>query len=244
MSARLYVVHGSHPCATADKAFEVKSVPVTKVELPPASHFLVMRALFGGTRVPGARFEDGGKVQGSTKILRALEQRVPEPRLYTSPEVQEAERWGDEVFQPVARRLLWQAFARDHRSMYAYQEGQRAPKLPRPVVLAVAPLLTRIERRMNAATDDTARADLQALPGHLDLIDGWVSDGLLGGAEPNAADLQIAPTVRLLHTIEDVRALIAGRPAEDLAFRWFERLPGSTPAGTLPADWIPAPTRA
>jgi glutathione S-transferase len=41
-----------------------------------------MKALFGGRTVPGIRFEDGERVQGSRAILRALEQRAPEPALY------------------------------------------------------------------------------------------------------------------------------------------------------------------
>ena len=35
------------------------------------------------------------------------------------------------------------------------------------------------------------RADIAALPGQLDRVDGWIADGLIGGDEPNAADLQI-----------------------------------------------------
>lgn len=244
MPAKLYVVHGSHPCATAEKAFALKGLPVKRIEIPPPSHFLIMRAMFGGPNVPAVRFEDGEKVQGSTHIVRALERRVPEPRLYTGPEVDEAERWGDEVFQPIARRLLWPAFSRAPQAMYGYQEGQSGPKLPAPVITAIAPVVTRIEKRMNAATDDAARADVRALPGHLDRIDRWIADGVLDGDAPNAADLQIAPTIGLLHTLEDIRPLIAGRPAEAFAFRWFDRLPGSTPAGTLPADWFPTQAAA
>ncbi|MBI5106613.1 MAG: glutathione S-transferase [Solirubrobacterales bacterium] len=240
MPAKLYVVHGSHPCDTVAKALELKGIAYKRIELPPPSHALVMRPLFGGRTVPGIRFEDGTKVQGSRAILRELERRVPEPPLYGGPEVDEAERWGDEVLQPVARRLLWPSFQRHPEAMHAYQEGQRGPKLPLPVIKAAAPVITRVERRMNAATDAAARADLQALPGLLDKIDAWIAAGVLGGAQPNAADLQIAPTLRLLHTIGDVRPLIAGRPAEELAFRYFDRLPGETPAGLFPAEWLPA----
>ena len=243
MPARLFVVHGSHPCATVEKALELKGVPFKRVELPPPTDALVLRPIFGDRTVPAIRFEDGQKVQGSRAILRALETRVPDPPLYRGPEVEEAERWGDEVFQPIARRLLWSAFTREPRAMHAYQEGQSGPKLPMAAIVAAAPVITAVERRLNTISDETARADAQALPGHLDRIDGWLADGLLGGDEPNAADLQIAPTIRLLHTVSDVRPLIAGRPAEALAFRWFDRLPGETPAGVLPADWIPGDQR-
>jgi glutathione S-transferase len=243
MPAKLYVIHGSHPCATVEKALELKGVPYKRVELPPPTHPLVMSRIFGGRTVPGIRFEDGEKVQGSRAILRALEARVPEPALYGGPEVDEAERWGDEVFQPIARRLLWPTFQQRPRAMHAYQEGQRSPKLPLPVILAAAPLVTRIERRMNGATDAAARADLRELPSHLDRIDAWIEAGVLGGERPNAADLQICPTLGLLYSIGDVRPFIAGRPAEELAFRWFARLPGETPAGVFPPAWLPEPSR-
>lgn len=240
MPAKLYVVHGSHPCATAQKALELKGVAFRRVELPPPTHAAIMPRLFGGRTVPGLRFADGGKVQGSTQILRELDRRVPEPLLFTGPEVEEAEAWGEATLQPIARRVLWQAFRRHPRSMYAYQEGQRSPKLPNALLLASAPLLTRIERRLNDATDEAARADVRALPGHLDRIDAWIADGRLSGEAPNAADLQIAPTIRLLHTVGDLRPLIAGRPAEAHAFRWFDRLPGSVPPGVLPEEWLAA----
>jgi glutathione S-transferase len=244
MPAKLYVVHGSHPCATAARALELKGVAYTKVELPPPSHVLVMKPMFGGRTVPAVRFEDGEKVQGSTRILRALERRVPEPPLYGSPAVEEAERWGEEVFQPIARRLLWPAFQRHPRAMHAFQQGQRGPKLPMPAIRAAAPLVTRIERRINQATDEAARADLRALGGHLDRIDAWIADGTLNGEQPNAADLQIAATIVLLYAIGDVRPLIEGRPAEAFALRWFDRLPGEVPAGVLPSEWLPAPAAA
>jgi glutathione S-transferase len=239
MPAKLYVVHGSHPCATVEKALELKGIAYKKVEWPPPMHVPMQKMMFGRRTVPAIRFEDGEKVQGSRAILRALEARVPEPALYGGEGVEEAERWGDEILQPIARRLLWPTFQRSPRSMHAYQEGQRSPKLPMAAIVASAPLITRIERRMNDATDAAARADLRTLPGHLDRIDGWIAAGVLGGERPNAADLQIAPTLRLLHSIGDVRPLFAGRPAEELAFRWFERLAGETPAGVFPPDWLP-----
>ena len=84
------------------------------------------------------------------------------------------------------------------------------------------------------------RADLRALPGHLDRIDGWLADGVLGGATVNAADLQIASTSRLMLTIGDVRPFFAGRPAEAHAMGLFPEWAGSTPAGVFPAEWLSA----
>jgi glutathione S-transferase len=245
MSAKLFVVHGSHPCATVEKALELKGVAFSKVEIPAAMQPLIMRPLFGERTVPGIRFEDGEKVQGSRPILRALERRVPEPALYGAhPEVDEAERWGEEVFQPVPRRLLWTAFAANPRAMHGFQEGGRGPKLPMPVVLAAAKVILPVERRLNDVTPEGVTADIVALPGMLDRIDAWIAQGVLDGDRPNAADLQIAPTIRLLHALADIRPLIAGRPAEALAFRWFEPLPAEVPFGALPAPVGPPSDQA
>ena len=54
---------------------------------------------------------------------------------------------------------------------------------------------------------------------------------MLGGAELNAADFQIAPSVRLAMTLDDLRPLIEGRPAGELAMRVVARLPGRGAAG-------------
>jgi glutathione S-transferase len=242
MPARLYVVHGSHPCLTVEKAFALKGLPYKKVEIIASMQPAVMKALFGGRTVPGVKFADGEKVQGSRAILRALEARVASPPLYDGPAgadaIAEAERWGDEVFQSIPRRLLWAAFAADRGAMHGFQAGASSPKLPKPVVYAASYMVLPIERRINDVDDAGVRADLAALPSLLDHVDAYISDGVLDGERPNAADLQIATTIRLLYALEDVRPLIAGRPAEAFAFRWFDRPVATVPAGALPV--VPA----
>jgi glutathione S-transferase len=238
MPARLFVVHGSHPCATVEQALALKGVPFKLVEILPALQPVVMKAVFGQRTVPGIRFEDGKKVQGSRSILRELERRVPEPPLYDGPAgaaaIEEAERWGDEVLQPVPRTLLWIAFAAHPRAMHAFQAGQRNPKLPLPIVLAASKVILPIERRMNDSSDATARVAIAALPGLLDHVDALIAEGVLNGAGPNAADLQIAPTLRLLWALRDLRPLMAGRPSEALITRWLAPLGGDVPEGALP----------
>ncbi|HSD82072.1 MAG TPA: glutathione S-transferase family protein [Solirubrobacteraceae bacterium] len=246
MPHKLYVVHGSHPCAAVERAFVLKGVPYRRVELPPPAHALVQRARFGRRTVPALELEGGERVVGSRAILRRLEEVAPEPPLFPAdPEwrrrVEDAERWGDEVWQPVARRLLWPAFQRCPRAMASYQQGSRLPALPEPLLLALAPVATRVERALNDASDEAVRADLRALPAHLDRIDSWIADGVLGGERPNAADLQIATTSRLLLTIGDVAPAFDGRPARDHALALFPDLHGAVPAGAFPAGWLAAP---
>src|SRR3954463_11458750 len=168
MPARLFVVHGSHPCTTVEKAFQLKGVPFRRIELIASTQPLVMRLLFGGRTVPGVRVEDGEKVHRARAVVRALERRVPSPPLYDGPAgaeaIEAAERWGDEVFQGIPRRLLWAAFAVHPRAMHGFQDGARTPKLPMPVVVAASKLILPVERRLNDVSDAGVRADLAELP--------------------------------------------------------------------------------
>jgi len=237
MDGRLYVVHGSHPCETVKRAMEMKGIPYKLVELPPPLHAPIQRLLFGERTVPALRM-NGEKISGSRKILRRLEELRPDPPLYPAdPEerrrVEEAEAWGDQTLQPIARRLLWPAMKRNPAAMVSYSEHSKTP-LPAPIVRLSAPLISRGAIRLNKATDEAVRADLDALPGYLDRIDGWIEAGIIGGEEPNAADLQIATTLRLLMTLEDLRPLIEPRPAGQLALRLFPQVDGHMPAGALP----------
>ena len=79
-----------------------------------------------------------------------------------------------------------------------------------------------------------------ALPGHLDKIDAWIAEGVLGGDPPNRADLQIAPSVRLLMTIGDLRAIIEPRPCGQLAMRLYPDVAGSIPAGVVAPELLAA----
>ena len=167
--------------------------------------------------MPGLTLESGEKISGSRAIMRRLEELAPEPSLFPAdPDaraaVERAEEWGDEVWQPMARRLLWRTFT------IAPAGDEELPgrlALPAPGAAPCAcwrPLVNAVERRLNAADEGAVRADLRALPGHLDRIDGWIADGVLGGETVNAADLQIATTSRLMLTIGDVRPFFAGPP--------------------------------
>jgi glutathione S-transferase len=122
--------------------------------------------------------------------------------------------------------------------MASYQQGSRLPALPMPVLLALAPVATRVERALNQATDEAVQADLAALPAHLDRIDAWIADGVLGGDRPNAADLQIATTSRLLLTIGDVVPLFDGHPAREHALALFPEANGTVPPGVYPPAWV------
>jgi len=246
MTAVLYAIPASHPCATVERALQLKGVPYRRVELIPGIHVPLQHARLGARSVPGVTFDDGARVVGSRAIVRALEERVAEPPLLPAERdsrarVERAEEWGDQVLQPLVRRVVWAALRRKPGAIDGYTDGARLP-VPRPLARASAPLVALTSQRRNGADDATVRADLLSLPMHLDRIDGWIADGTLGGEAANAADLQVGASLRLLLTIEDVRPLLDERPAAELARRWFPRYPGAVPAGTLPRGWVPAPT--
>ena len=242
MPIKLYVVHGSPPSAAVARALEMKGLAYDVVELPPPLHAAIQQIRFGARTVPAVRLLDGEKLSGSRRIMRRLEELAPEPALFPQEgearqEVERAEEWGDQVWQPIARRLLWQGFVFAPEAMLSYRDGSRLP-IPNAAVKVMAPVVTGIERKLNAAGEGAVRADLRALPGHLDRIDGWIESGVLGGEAPNAADLQIATSSRMLLSIGDVAALFAGRPAAEHARRLFPDYAGSIPAGAYPADWL------
>ena len=138
------------------------------------------------------------------------------------------------MFQPVARELIWVGFTPRPGTMVGYSEHSRLP-LPAPAIRAIAPAIARMGARLNRTDDGVARRALEALPGQLDKIDGWIADGTIGDPErTNAADLQITSTVRLLMTLDDVRPLIDSRPCAEVAMRLFPDADGEMPAGSLP----------
>jgi glutathione S-transferase len=237
MGMNLYIVHGSHPCAAVEKALTMKGLEYRVIEWPPPMHAPIQRVIFGARTVPGLTI-DGEKVIGSRAIMRRLDQLAPEPPLLPAdPQrrraVEEAERWGDEVFQPIARRLVWAAMRGQPDAMVSYSEGSRIP-LPPAAIRASAPVISRLGCRLNRTNGEVARTELAALPGHLDHIDELIEQGTIGDpANPNAADLQIASTVRLMLTIGDARALIEGRPCRALATALFPDAPGDMPVGAL-----------
>jgi glutathione S-transferase len=139
----------------------------------------------------------------------------------------------------MARRLIWWGLSHDHAAIHGFQAGGKLPPLPKPVVLALAPVIARIESRANDVSDEAVQADLAALPGHLDHVDQLIADGVIGGESPNAADRQIATSVRLIMKIADRGPLLGGRPAAELANRLFADQAGEVPAGTFPASWVP-----
>jgi glutathione S-transferase len=235
----VYVIPASPPCATIEAALRLKGVPYDVTELPPVVHALHQLARFGAPTVPAMKL-DGTKVSGSRAITRALEERWPNPPLYGRDGIEEAEAWADDDLQRVGRRVIWWAMRHCHAAMPTFLEGSNLP-MPRPVARALAPATAPLGARRNRATDAAVRAELAALPAHLDRIDGWIDAGVVGTEEATAADLQIGAVLGLLLVHDDVAPIVERHPrAAALSRRWFPTYPGHVPAGVFPAAWLPA----
>jgi glutathione S-transferase len=220
---------------------EAKGIAYKRRDLMPVISKGVLRASgFRGVTVPALKI-DGEKVQGTGEIARKLDELVAEPRLVPEDpeerlEVEAAEDWGDTVLQSTARRIIWNALKRDKAPLASYSEGA---KLGVPIGLAVAtggPIVA-LSARLTEADDPHVKADLEQLPSYLDRIDAWIDKGVIGGAQPNVADFQIAPSVRLMMTMDDLRPAIEDRPAGEFAKRMVPEFPGHAPA-ILPPEWL------
>ncbi|HET7574301.1 MAG TPA: glutathione S-transferase family protein [Solirubrobacterales bacterium] len=241
MDARLYVIPGSHPSVAARLMLEHKGFAYKRKDLMPVVSKGVLRAAgFPGITVPALKI-GGDKVQGSRQIARELDRLRPEPPLFPAdPEqraaVEEAERFGDEELQHPLRQLLWWGFKQDRYPMASYSEGA---KLGVPIGLAVktgGPLVS-LSARFNEASDENARKALAALPAQLDKVDSLIESGVINGSQLNAADFQIAPSIGLAMTLDDLRPAIENRPAAELARRLVPNYAGKMPP-VLPAEWL------
>ncbi len=242
---KLYVILGSHACRTGSLLLEHKGIEYEQVVLPSGMHPLMLRLRgFSGNRpfrevdggrplmldaadrmgtVPALKI-DGERVKTNRDIARFLEELRPDPPLYPADPaqraaVEEAERWGDEVFQMTARRLALAAAVRGGDAIIGGgSEGRLGPLLFRnDHVRAIG---TKMFGRFVFSAGPQAESELLAvLPEQLDHIDGLVEGGVLNGEQLYAADFMIAPSLALLTYVKDLRPEIERRPAIRLVDR-------------------------
>lgn len=223
---------------TVEAAIRLKGLPYERVDLPiTGEHPARMQEIYGegNTTVPGV-LVDGEPIHGSRAILARLEAIEPEPALYPSDEVREAERWGDEELQDLGRRLPWGALHFRPELLAAIGGGE---PLDGPGTDYAIRFIHGAwgYHRISAAR---LAEDLAGLPEKIEHIEELARSGMIGGEAANAADLQIGATIRVLLRIADLGALLADTAAERIALRHFPAGKGGLPPGVYPAGWVPA----
>jgi glutathione S-transferase len=246
MKVKLYVLLGAHPSRSAMLMLDHKGIGHDTVTLPAGfqpyvMRFLGFRAQPGFSRqvddqtprmlrkadqmgtVPALRVGDR-RLMTNHEIARFLDELQPEPPLFPSdPDhrraVEVAERWADDVFQMVARRVVVAAEVVPGRKLLNHgDDGRLGPLLYRNRILRrlVAHVIARIAFRVNSETERNLLAEL---PGMLDRIDLWIEEGVLNGEELYVADFMIAPSLAMLTYRADTAEEIDGRPAAQLLDR-------------------------
>lgn len=253
---KLYVIP-THPCATGMLMLEHKGIRYRRVELPAGLHPLALRLhRFAGNATPfrdiddrprrvlaladrmgtvPALLHDGSRVMTNRNIARFLDEVQPDPPLFPAePDrrlaVEDAERWGDEVLQMTARRLLLAAMLHGREGIVNRGgDGRLGALISRHETarFAVARLVARFAFAANARSEQDL---LAALPGMLDRIDAWIETRVLGGEHLHAADFMIVTSLALLCYRPDVRAELQRRPAIGLLDRILPE-PASAVAG-------------
>jgi glutathione S-transferase len=241
----LYVIPGSHACRSAMLMLEHKQVPYRRADIVTLLHPLVVRLhgfdaggqtrTAGGRRTFGLRLGDrigtvpalaanGHRISTNHGIARFLDEHHPEPLLFPAdPEqraaVEEAERWADETLQMAARRIPGAAAIRDPAQFGRGAGDGRLGYLLYKRGLTRRLIIPRILQGVFATSPSAERDPVAELPALLDRIDAWIAEGVLGGAQLNAADFMVAPSLALILYRPDVMPLFEGRPALDLVDR-------------------------
>jgi glutathione S-transferase len=240
MAITLYGTPPSPPSHAVRLMLERKGIDHKIVWLLPGLWPALLRTRgFRSGTVPAIKI-DGRRLQSSRAISRALEDAKPDPSLFPDDpqrrlEVEEAERWGDEILQDIPRRIIrWISVHRpESRTMIARDVGI---PLPRFAAWINAPAARHLANKVDA--DEQIQAAIAQVPEAMDHVDELIAKGVIGGAEPNAADFQIAASVRSLLDVEDLGAALDGRPGTALAKRLIPKFGTDLPAGMLPAEWL------
>lgn len=220
---------------------EHKGIDHKMVWILPGIHPVMIHARgFRGSTVPAMKL-GGKRYQHSREISRALEDAGPGPKLFPDAprdrlEVEEAERWGEEILQEVPRRVYrWVAAnSPEFRVQLAGEMGLPAPSISGRANAPVALLMGR----RSGSSDQRVQATLSLLPALLDRVEQLLDHDVIGDPKnPNAADFQIVTSVRVLLTHEDIGSRIGDRDAAKWAMGLMPEYPGTVPA-LLPEEWL------
>ena len=118
----------------------------------------------------------------------------------------------------VARRIVLPAMSHDPAGFSRSTGDGRLGYLLYRRALTRRVIIPRI-RGAFAASSRAERELLDELPATLDRIDAWIASGVLGGAQLNAADFMVVPSLALILYRSDLLPEFEGRPTLELVDR-------------------------
>jgi glutathione S-transferase len=240
----LYVILGSHAARSAMLMLAHKRLAHRLVTLPTGLHPLGLRLAGFAPNAGSFRSVDGAfpdtlvaadrmgtvpalragseRIKRNHEIARYLDRLRPDPPLLPADpglraEVEEAERFADEDFQMVARRLTLAGGQGPEGLIDRADRGRLGPLLWRRTI--VRRIGSRAVARAFAVDPAAEQSMLAALPAMLDRIDNWIAAAVVSGEQLNVADCMIAPSLALLCYRHDLSREIAARPLGRLVDR-------------------------
>ena len=232
----------SHPCATVEAALKLKGLEYERVELQAGPHIEQMERIYGEER----HDRPGRADRRRARPRLQCDPRAPGgagARAVAVPGRPAATRVAPPSAGATTSCRISAAACRGARCTSGPR--RRAPSSP---AAAAGPGRHRLRHQASsAARGSTTRSRpsgwpriSRACPRKLDRVDAYVAEGILARrGSPTPPTSRSARRSRSCCTVGDVRPLIEGRPAEQVARKWFDDRPGVVPAGAFPAGWVP-----
>ncbi len=234
----LHALPPSHPCVTVSAALKYKGLEFERINLDYHDFGDRMEEIYGkeNRTVPGLTIGDE-TIHGSAAILERLDQLFPEPTLYPEPiadAVREAETWGEGDFQDFGRRLAWGVLRFRPEFLGVLSGGGQLD----PAGTDFAMKFVEATWKYHGITCARIAEDLEQLPGAVEQIETFASEGLIDGETPTAADFQIGATARVLLAIGDLAPILDGTAIASSVRKFLPGYSTLVPAGAFPAGWV------
>jgi glutathione S-transferase len=193
----LWHIKVSHYNEKARWALDYKGVPHRRrAPLPLFGTLPVAWLLTRGTTLPILRL-DGRSIVDSTRIIAALEERFPEPRLYPAEPAEREralalEELFDEQLAPQVRLLVWYETSQDPGAFLAAALPDARPRL-RAALRPTTAVSIRAVRRRYGASAENARLARQRIVSMMERLQSEIGpSGYLVGGAFGVADLAAA----------------------------------------------------
>jgi glutathione S-transferase len=244
----LWHIKVSHYNEKARWALDYKGVPHRRRAPPPLFGTLpIAWLLTRGTTFPILRL-DGRSIADSTRIIAALEERFPEPRLYPAEPAEREralalEELFDEQLAPQVRLLAWYETSQDPGAFLATALPDSPPRV-RAALRPTTAVSIRAVRRHYGASAENARLARRRIVSMVERLESEIGpSGYLVGSAFSVADLAAAalftplicpperpypPAAELPEPLRRFRAELSGMPGSDWVAAMYRRHRGAS----------------